>query len=673
MRHRKSILFVLFIAFTLTALGQQATQDHKILFEKAKFTMETKGDLNAAIGLFNDLIRKYPKEREYAAKSQLYIGLCYEKFGTKEAQKAYESVVREYSDQSDIVVQAKARLASLTGSGNETEGIFTRRLLNDASAVSGVLTTDGKSFLSIDRKTGDIILYDIASSKTSRFVNKGVPSEPGDVFELPVSSRNGKQIAYCAYTKGNDWSPKLRIRNFDGTELRTLYDKKGIENIMPVDWLPGGEAILAFCNHRPSMELIRVSTKDSSVQILKSITSPMFMFQKAGFSPDGKYIAYSCIQKGNPSHGDLFLMTADGKNEIVVAGHPAEDQLLGWTPSGKHILFFSDRSGTWDIWGVKITEGMQQGEPELLKKEFGRDTYILGLSAGGTLYYTNYTALGGFYDGEIDIDNGKLVVPPHPVTTRYSSPPSMPVYSPNGKNMAYISRRGSICPGNNILTIRSTGTGEERFLSPQLRYINQISWAPDSRSIIALGISETETGVFRVDIETSETTRIANIGLLPNICPDGKTLVFVDDGPIIKKRNLETGEVSEIVKAGPWHYDLSPDGREVVFQLDSAVKIVSINGGDIRELMHGIAKNYWLKWTKDGRYIIAQTLFTESGEIWRIPAHGGTPLKLDLSIPKIKDNCGCLTLHPDNRHFAFSVNNENKIELWALENFLPKR
>ena len=95
MKHRKSILFVLFIAFTLSALGQQASQDYKILFEKAKFTMETKGDLNGAINLFNDIIKKYPKEREYAAKSQLYIGLCYEKLGNTQARTAYERVVRD--------------------------------------------------------------------------------------------------------------------------------------------------------------------------------------------------------------------------------------------------------------------------------------------------------------------------------------------------------------------------------------------------------------------------------------------------------------------------------------------------------------------------------------------------------------------------------------------------
>jgi WD40 repeat protein len=115
------------------------------------------------------------------------------------------------------------------------------------------------------------------------------------------------------------------------------------------------------------------------------------------------------------------------------------------------------------------------------------------------------------------------------------------------------------------------------------------------------------------------------------------------------------------------NYDLSPDGREVVFQVDGAVKTVSLNGGEPREVFRGSAKAYQLMWTGDGRYIIALALSTVIHEIWRLPAQGGTPLKLDLSVPKM----GSFTLHPDNRRFAFSVTEESKSELWVLENFLP--
>jgi Tol biopolymer transport system component len=159
---------------------------------------------------------------------------------------------------------------------------------------------------------------------------------------------------------------------------------------------------------------------------------------------------------------------------------------------------------------------------------------------------------------------------------------------------------------------------------------------------------------------------LADKGSFPYLCPDGKTLVFQRRGGI-RKRNLDTGEESEVVKITTEYYDLSPDGREVVFQVDGAVKTVSLNGGEPRELFRGLAQAYELRWTRDGRYIIVRAFGTASSEIWRVPAQGGTPLKLDLSVPKM----GSFALHPDNRLFAFSVWEEFKSELWVLENFLP--
>jgi len=663
---RKILAILLMTGALALGIGSGQQKDRTEVDLQAAIRRETvEGDLKGAIEQYKKIAAQPGAGRVTVATALLRMGQCHEKLGQAEARTAYERLVRDFADQAGIVAQARLRLAALGGPGG-AGGLVTRRVLPDASGVGEVLTADGKFIRGIDWETGDVVQYEVAGGQASRITNRGPWSETEKSYEYQAFSRDGKQIAYNSYTK--DWAPQLRIRNLDGSGLRTLYSEKD-SYVYPLDWSPDAGFILARLDRKKATELTVISTADGSVRVLRSMTSGWFSFEMARFSPDGRSVAFSSAREGSPPHGDVFLMTTDGRNEIVVAGHPAEDQMLRWTPDGRSLVFLSDRSGTWDIWTVHIAGGKQQGEPELLKKDFGYYVWeVLGFALDGSLYYKTVTRLGGLYYGSVDLETGKVFVPAATVTTRYTGPQSQPTWSPDGRNLAYISRRGSIAPGNNILTIRSTATGEERFLSPRLRYVNQISWAPDGRSIIALGITERGSGIFRIDTETSEITKLAE-GVAPRLCPDGKTLVFLAEGPIIKKRNLDTGEESEVIKAGMF-YDLSPDGLEVVFQMNGAVKTVSLNGGEPRELFRGSPRPstyYGLRWTMDGRYIIARARNTEISEILLVPARGGTPLKLDISVPKMDS----FALHPDNRRFAFSVTEESKSELWVMENFLP--
>jgi len=653
--------FILLAVITLAALSitafAQRAKEAEVLYHRGVQLEEVKGELKEAIAVYEKLLKEFVNVRTIAAQALLRMGICYEKLGQKEAQAAYQRILRDFADQAEIAAQARARLAALGGPGG-AGGLVTRRVLTDAYRGGEVLTADGKYISHIDPGTGDMVQFEVASGQTRRITNRGGPGAREAPYEYQAFSRDGKQIAYDSYAK--DDVPQLRIRNLDGSGLRTLYSEKG-HDVHPLDWSPDAGSILALRERNKAVELTLISTADGSVRVLRGITSD---WVEASFSPDGRFVAFSFVREDSPPQGDVFLMTADGRNEVVVAGHPAEDRLLGWTPDGRSLLFLSDRSGTVDIWTVHITGGKQQGEPELLKKGFDWDSEVLGFAPDGSLYYKTHTSLGRLYNGAVDLETGKVLVPPAPVTTRYTGLPADLTWSPDGRNLAYLSHPGRIGPGNNILTIRSAATGEERFLSPRLRGVIQISWAPDGRSVIALGFTATGSGIFRIDTETSEITKLEGGGALPKLCPDGKTLVFLGEGGI-RKRNLDTGEESVVVKTEAAPYGLSPEGREVVFQVDGAVKTVSLNGGEPRELFRGLAQRYGLGWTRDGRYIIARTFGTAGSEIWRVPAQGGTPLKLDL--PKLV----FFALHPDNRRFAFSVNEGSKSELWVLENFLP--
>ena len=670
-RHAAGVtVAALLMAVALAAAPQQNASAEKQL-EAAIHREQVLGDVTGAIEQYTKLAQS--GNRTVAAQALVRLGHCYERLGeaqVKQARAAYVRVVRDYADQAEVVVQARARLAALGGSGG-TGGLVTRRVLADASDVEGALSADGRYIRRLEWAGGDVSQFELARGQTSRITNQGPRVERLYYVEGWAFSRDGKRVAFDRETK--DDTAELLIRDVDGSNLRTLYRDSSVQ---PFDWSPDGGTILALRRVKGGAEadnqLVLVSTADGSVRVLREIAAAWYMLTRARFSPDGRFIAFSLVGEGRPAHADVYVMTADGRNEAVVAGHPAEDELLDWTPDGGGLLFRSDRSGTWDIWTIRVAGGKQQGEPELLKKDFGRYSQVLGLVPDGSLYYRTITPSGRLYIGEIDLETGRVLVPPAPVTTRYDGAPFRITWSPDGRRLLYVSLGRAMGNGNNNLTIRSVDTGEERFLSTSLRKVWDVHWAPDSRSLLAWGMTVAGNALFKVDAETGDLTRLAEGRWAPKMSRDGKTMVYNGPGGV-RRRNLETGEDSAVENPAVQPFeDLSPDGRDVVFQDGDAIKIAALDAGEPRDLFRGPLW-YVPRWTSDGRYIIAQALDTKTGlyaavsEIWRIPVRGGTPLRLDLNIPKMED----FALHPDSRRFAFSVNEGSRTELWVLENFLP--
>src|SRR4030067_2738492 len=94
------------------AVSQQTAGE---LFEKALYVEEGQGDLQKAIGLYQDIVKRFPEGAEDAAKATLHIGLCYEKLGLKEAEKAFQKVITDFPEQAEAVKLAREKLSLLPG------------------------------------------------------------------------------------------------------------------------------------------------------------------------------------------------------------------------------------------------------------------------------------------------------------------------------------------------------------------------------------------------------------------------------------------------------------------------------------------------------------------------------------------------------------------------------
>src|SRR5947208_6309622 len=96
------------LLFAGSTFGQQNPRE---VFERARMLDESNQNLTEAIKLYGQVVSQANEQRALAARAQFRIGILYERLGRKaEAQRAFQVLVNQYADQSDLAQRARAKL-----------------------------------------------------------------------------------------------------------------------------------------------------------------------------------------------------------------------------------------------------------------------------------------------------------------------------------------------------------------------------------------------------------------------------------------------------------------------------------------------------------------------------------------------------------------------------------
>jgi len=348
---------------------------------------------------------------------------------------------------------------------------FSPAISPDGSRVAFVMSESAAA-------PGRIWIKEIAGDST--YV---LPTRPGYPTQMAWAPDN-RQIAYVNYEERT----VIRSISLAGGEDRELY--RGEFALSGLAWSPDGDRLaVSMSDADPGRSRIHlIHLDDLMVEQLTSAPLSVSGDFLPVFSPDGRQLAFGRGQR------DFFLRVhvlslIDGSTELL---EPEFGYMTGldWAPNGRQLLVTSYPEET----GVLQGYDLQIGRLETLSVGASNVEWVSCARTADRMVIADMR-----YDVDIlsvelvDVANPTL----NPVGFNSTRRDQDPVYSPDGRNVAFISGRS----GHPEIWVQgSDGNAPRRltrFAGPDL---TNLRWSPDGRSVAATSIAP-------------ECTRVEIVGL----------------------------------------------------------------------------------------------------------------------------------------------------------------
>ncbi len=367
-------------------------------------------------------------------------------------------------------------------------------------------------------------------------------SKPGDVPEpitsfdgndrTPFFSRDGSALFYVSEKSGIF---NIYLRNLATGEERAVTESKSGEVMMPCLSFDGRSVVYVNEDAVWRTEIDGGATVQIPLIINPDVKEPIYAIrtvtagaEQASWSPDGRSVAFSL-------RGDIWVMPASGGMARQLTSGPDQDQWPVFSPDGRYVAFFSDRSGNKDIWIIPSGGGALS---QLTDDK--ADDFFHSWSPDGRYLAFCSTRSGNKDIWLLDLNTRK--------TAQLTNDPQAdddPCFSPDGRWIAFDSGRSGT---QNIYVMPSGGGQARRLTSGSFDQIP--TWSPDGRFIafeaqVAQGVP---SGIWMIAADGSSAVQVDPHGSSPRWCPRGRTIMFERETG--NTRQFFTVEAPEEIRPG---------------------------------------------------------------------------------------------------------------------------
>lgn len=396
------------------------------------------------------------------------------------------------------------------------------------------------------------------------------------------------------------------------------------------------------------------------------------------FSPDGSQIAF--ISRANGPYGELDVTDLHSGKVRRLTDDGALALSSAWSPDGLYIYFASGRSGTMNLWKIAATGG----RAEQITAGEGDDAQLHVSSDGKKIVFSNWRLNTNIARLELTEKAGQT---PTVLTTDPGRNQVAPVYSPDGKHLAYFS---NLKGAENESVWVSNADGSD---GVQLVRDNRINvfplWNPDSQHVIYHAEAPVTTGD---EYRSAPLSGGAPETMLKNVSDrffdvgaDGRLLFRTPEDVITSfdpqdKKTEALGTAHETVKMAPVRW--SPDGRSVAYVVaakreDDPAAGLWVNDfkNPPRQIFKGWV-DWWLIRSPGNDIYFMEAKPDMNGVLCKIGWDGSGLTRTSVIIPMIhsywvdpgRNSQDHFTVSPDGRYVAYQAQTVVGANIGMIEN-----
>jgi TolB protein len=158
-----------------------------------------------------------------------------------------------------------------------------------------------------------------------------------DDIVTSLTGEKGIAKSRIAFTAAAAEGKEIFVMDHDGASQRQITSLRTL-NLTPA-WSPDGREIAFTSYQRGNPDLVALDLIPGRFGYLLKDNG---LYSAPAWSPDGRKIAFVSTKDGN---AEIYVMEANNKMVRRLTQHPAIDASPSWSPTGREIVFTSDRLG----------------------------------------------------------------------------------------------------------------------------------------------------------------------------------------------------------------------------------------------------------------------------------------------------------------------------------------